>query len=64
MLKNMLTSIEGIAIYPSISIVIFFTLFVGVLYWTWSLKQTQVDEMAHLPLEAKDTFVNGEDSNG
>jgi cytochrome c oxidase cbb3-type subunit IV len=51
MYKNVLQSIDNIAIWPVISFVIFFVFFLCLLWWVFSTKKTFIDEMKNLPLE-------------
>lgn len=62
MYKNVLQSIDNIAIWPVISFVIFFIFFLCLLWWVFTTKKTFIDQMKNLPLEnrgvEKDTNVN------
>jgi hypothetical protein len=51
MYKELLQSIEGIEIYPLISLFIFLALFIGVVIWIAKLDRGYVKEMETLPLE-------------
>ena len=50
-IKQNLETIDGVAIYPIISLVIFFTVFVGMLYLVFKMKKTKLDQLEKLPLE-------------
>lgn len=50
MYKELLQSIEGIEIYPLISLFIFLALFIGVVIWIVKLDKGYVKEMETLPL--------------
>lgn len=50
MYKNVLQSIDNIAIWPVISFVIFFLFFICLLWWVFSTKKTFIDKMKNLPL--------------
>lgn len=50
MYKELLQSIEGIEIYPLISLFIFIALFAGVVWWILKLDKGYVKEMETLPL--------------
>ncbi|WP_196889700.1 cbb3-type cytochrome c oxidase subunit 3 [Aureivirga sp. CE67] len=50
-IKHNLTSIDGIEIYPIISLVIFFTVFVGMFIWVYKMPKTRTQELSNLPLE-------------
>ncbi|MDO7171101.1 CcoQ/FixQ family Cbb3-type cytochrome c oxidase assembly chaperone [Mariniflexile sp. AS56] len=49
--KNYMDSIEGIEIYPIISLLIFFTFFVGLFWWVFTAKKDYVSKMSHIPLD-------------
>lgn len=44
-------SIEGIGIYPIISLLIFFTFFVGLYWWVFTASKAHIKEMSELPLD-------------
>ncbi|WP_196894468.1 cbb3-type cytochrome oxidase subunit 3 [Aureivirga marina] len=50
-IKHNLTSIDGIEIYPIISLVIFFTVFVGMFIWVYKMPKKRTEELSNLPLE-------------
>jgi cytochrome c oxidase cbb3-type subunit 4 len=54
MYKNVLQSIDNIAIWPVISFVIFFIFFICLLWWVFTTKKTFIDKMKSLPLETSD----------
>lgn len=60
MYKNVLQSIDNIAIWPVISFVIFFLFFICLLWWVFTTKKTFIDKMKSLPLE---TQRNSNDCN-
>jgi cbb3-type cytochrome oxidase subunit 3 len=60
MYKNVLQSIDNIAIWPVISFVIFFIFFLCLLWWVFTTKKTFIDKMKSLPLEC---VVDEKDSN-
>uniref|UniRef100_UPI0035948ED1 cbb3-type cytochrome c oxidase N-terminal domain-containing protein n=1 Tax=Persicitalea sp. TaxID=3100273 RepID=UPI0035948ED1 len=49
--KNYLDSIEGISIYPLISLVIFVTFFAGLLWYVLKMSRKHEDEMKAIPLD-------------
>ena len=51
MYKNVLQSIDNIAIWPVISFVIFFLFFVCLLWWVFTTDKTFIDTMKGLPLD-------------
>jgi hypothetical protein len=55
MFKHYFEQIEGIATMPLISLVIFFTFFVGLTVWVIRANKQYLGEMEALPLEDKTT---------
>jgi cytochrome c oxidase cbb3-type subunit 3 len=51
MYKNVLRAIEDIGIYPSISLILFFTFFVIMLIYLFKKGKHHWDDAARLPLE-------------
>lgn len=51
MFKEALRGIEGIGIFPAISLIIFFTFFVILLVYTFTTRKQHIDHMSGLPLE-------------
>ena len=51
MYKEILQSIEGIVLYPLISLFIFLALFAGITVWILKLDKKYVNEMEILPLD-------------
>ena len=52
--KNVLRAIDGIALYPLISLGIFGVFFLGLLAYVLVVKKSVVDEMKALPLHDDD----------
>jgi len=50
-------SIDGVATYPMISLVIFFVFFVILFWWVFTASKEHVKEMSEMPLE-KDNQEN------
>lgn len=50
MYKNVLASIPGIEFWPIISLLIFFSVFVGLIVWFFRADRTRLQELAELPL--------------
>ncbi|CAN5414611.1 hypothetical protein BH10BAC6_BH10BAC6_16710 [soil metagenome] len=50
MYKNVLASIPGIEFWPIISLVIFFSVFVGLIVWFFRADKQRLQELAELPL--------------
>jgi cytochrome c oxidase cbb3-type subunit IV len=51
MYKNILQSIDNIAIWPLISFVIFFLFFIILLWTTFSAKKKFIDYMSNMPID-------------
>ncbi|MFG6687385.1 CcoQ/FixQ family Cbb3-type cytochrome c oxidase assembly chaperone [Mariniflexile sp. HNIBRBA6329] len=49
--KNYMDSIDGIEIYPIISLLIFFAFFVGLFWWVVTAKKAYVNKMSNIPLD-------------
>jgi cbb3-type cytochrome oxidase subunit 3 len=50
--KHYLQSIEGVEIYPIISLIIFFSFFVGLFWWVFTTSKQQSKAMSEMPLES------------
>jgi cytochrome c oxidase cbb3-type subunit 4 len=48
--KHNLDSIDGVAIYPIISLAIFFTAFVLYTVWAFTYSKEKIKEISNLPL--------------
>lgn len=51
MIRNVLTSISGIGIFPTIALLIFITLFVGAIIYVFRMDKPYEKHMSELPLE-------------
>ncbi len=49
--KNHMESIEGIATYPMISLLIFFVFFVLLFWWVLTASKEHIKEVSELPFE-------------
>jgi cytochrome c oxidase cbb3-type subunit IV len=49
-IKHNMETIAGVAIYPIVSLLIFFFFFVGLAYWVFSYKREKIMELSNLPL--------------
>jgi ATP/ADP translocase len=58
MYKKVLAAIEGIDIYPVITLIIFFTFFVLWLVYVMKLKKSYLDRMSDMPLSDGDSHQN------
>ncbi len=54
MIRNILQSIQGVEIYPIISMLVFLGLFISVLVWFFRVDKNHLRTMAQLPLESTD----------
>lgn len=50
-IKHNLETISGVEIYPIISLLIFFTFFVGLFIWVFTYKKDKIKELSELPLK-------------
>jgi len=50
-IKYHMTDIEGIEIYPIISLLIFFLFFTILTWWVITSKKEYIDEVSRIPLE-------------
>jgi cbb3-type cytochrome oxidase subunit 3 len=53
--KQYLETIEGIELYPIISLLIFFSFFVILFWWVFSAKKEYIDQMSNFPLTEDQT---------
>ncbi|MEL0651288.1 MULTISPECIES: CcoQ/FixQ family Cbb3-type cytochrome c oxidase assembly chaperone [unclassified Algibacter] len=51
--KYHMESIDGIEIYPIMSLVIFFTFFVLLFWWVITAKKDYIQNVSNLPLETQ-----------
>jgi len=56
MFSNYLSSIEGISLYPVISLFIFLFAFVGMIIWIFRVDTAYVKQMESLPLDQEDEY--------
>jgi len=50
-IKGNLENIDGVEIYPIISLLIFFIFFVGLFFWVVTMKKSHIEEVSNIPLE-------------
>jgi cytochrome c oxidase cbb3-type subunit IV len=50
-IKHNLTSIDGVAIYPILSLLIFVIFFIIVITYVVRMKKTDIAELSNIPLE-------------
>lgn len=51
-IKGNLEIIDGVEIYPIISLLIFFLFFVALFWWVFTARKNYINEVSNLPLEA------------
>lgn len=56
-IKQYAEGIDGINIYPMISLVIFFVFFVVLLFYVKKMDKTTVSEISRIPLDQDETFT-------
>jgi len=56
--KGPLESIDGVGIYPLISLLIFFIFFVALFLWVITAKKEYINNVSNLPLEKEDELDN------
>lgn len=47
--KHNMETIAGVAIYPILSLLIFFLFFMGLAVWVYSYKKERIEEMSNIP---------------
>ena len=55
-IKHNMETIVGVAVYPILSLLIFFAFFVGLGIWVFSYKKEKIDEMSQIPLDENQTI--------
>lgn len=49
-------TIAGVALYPILSLLIFFIFFVGLGIWVFSYKKEKIEELSQIPLNENQTI--------
>ncbi len=52
--KGHMESIEGVAIYPIISLLIFFAFFIVLFWWVLTATKEHIKEVSEIPLDEND----------
>lgn len=62
MIKEVLQSIEGVEIYPIISLLIFFLFFIGIGILLYKMDKSYINKMKQLPLnnDNNQNLISGE----
>jgi hypothetical protein len=63
MIRSVLESIDGVATYPVISLVLFVLAFAGVVIWALRLDRGLIETMRRLPLD-NETVPEGDKVDG
>ncbi len=56
MIRDILSSIDGIEIYPVVGLVIFVLFFAACIVWVVKIDRSYIDKMRHLPLKSDETI--------
>ena len=62
MFSQNLSSIDGVSIFPIISLVLFFVIFSGVLYWVLKKDKSYMENLASMPLQDNNEIEFNEES--
>ncbi|ATA88793.1 CcoQ/FixQ family Cbb3-type cytochrome c oxidase assembly chaperone [Capnocytophaga stomatis] len=57
-IKEHMATIDGIEIFPIISLSIFFIFFVGLFWWVFGYKKEAIDRMNNIPFDNDDENNN------
>ncbi|MEI6864867.1 CcoQ/FixQ family Cbb3-type cytochrome c oxidase assembly chaperone [Flavicella sp.] len=60
-IKHNMTEIEGIEIYPIISLIIFFLFFAALTWWVVSSKKEYIDKVSQIPF--KENLTENKNNN-
>ena len=50
-IKGNLENIDGVEIYPIISLLIFFLFFVALFWWVFTAKKAHISEVSNIPFD-------------
>jgi cytochrome c oxidase cbb3-type subunit 4 len=50
-IKGNLENIDGVQVYPIISLLIFFIFFAALFWWVFSAKKDYIEEVSNIPLD-------------
>ena len=62
MFSQNLSSIDGVSIFPIISLVLFFVMFSCVLYWVLKKDKSYMENLASMPLQDNNEIEFNEES--
>lgn len=57
-IKGNLENIDGVTIYPIISLLIFFIFFSALFLWVFTAKKSHIEEVSNIPLNDDATINN------
>ena len=63
MFKDAVRNVEGLEFYPTISFVIFFLFFIGLMFYVYGFTKSHTDEMSHLPFEENNATLDTKKEN-
>lgn len=52
-IKGHMETIDGVEVYPMISLLIFFIFFVALFWWVFTAKKDYIKEVSNIPLDTK-----------
>lgn len=58
MMRDVLQSVEGISLYPIISMIIFVLFFAILIIWMIKVDKNYIKKMSNLPLEKENEIIN------
>ena len=61
--SHYLSSIDGVSIYPVITLVLFLSVFVGAVIWILTRDKEYISELENIPLENDNFKNNSENEN-
>lgn len=61
--SNYLSTIDNVSIYPIITLILFFAVFVGAVIWIYTRDKEYISELERIPLENDDYKQNTENEN-
>ena len=59
-IKHNVDSIDGVAIFPIVSLLTFFAIFIAMVIIVWNMKKKHINTMGNLPLDENDNILNNE----
>lgn len=55
-IKNHLETIDGIAIYPLVALLLFFVFFIGLIYWLSKQQNNRIEALKNIPFNTTNEF--------